>query len=304
MSDSNALLDARYSFSFEYCGHPEPRHVARFCGSWIGSAESLEEAHALAWGFERNRTMPHQPIAPKHAAVFKADPFAPDYNVTNPIICEVTRPGRTDGIRAFRRYDGTHVIYDPKLVTTDQWERTTGYPLPLFTPSPKPPGWSEEAETVNPSGHEVHVKVDTVNEIYVVQYGTVPHPPERTPFHIVDHRVNILHRELRTNARPSWMNRLELWSLYQTLMSEASRLHALNGWQSHCDLTPCLIPFEGRTVQCIVPAPVASSGPSPGPRRFRVARSEGALPMHLEEYDNGRQSVPALRDYTNITCLD
>lgn len=38
--------DARYSVAREYCGHPTARHVARFCGDWLG--QSATRAGALA----------------------------------------------------------------------------------------------------------------------------------------------------------------------------------------------------------------------------------------------------------------
>lgn len=42
--------DRRYSVSAEYCGHDKPRHVARFCGEWIGSAGSYQAAALLLAG--------------------------------------------------------------------------------------------------------------------------------------------------------------------------------------------------------------------------------------------------------------
>lgn len=30
--------DRRYTIAREYCGYAQPRHVARFCGDWLGQA--------------------------------------------------------------------------------------------------------------------------------------------------------------------------------------------------------------------------------------------------------------------------
>lgn len=40
--------DDRYSVDLEYCGEPYRKHVARFCGEWIGQASSSKEAWELA----------------------------------------------------------------------------------------------------------------------------------------------------------------------------------------------------------------------------------------------------------------
>jgi hypothetical protein len=49
-------LDERYSVRLEYCGYATPRWVARFCGDWIGQAETEEGAHALAAQFAKRLT--------------------------------------------------------------------------------------------------------------------------------------------------------------------------------------------------------------------------------------------------------
>jgi hypothetical protein len=40
--------DARYSIAQEYCGHAEPRFVARFCGEWIGQSKFYASALSMA----------------------------------------------------------------------------------------------------------------------------------------------------------------------------------------------------------------------------------------------------------------
>lgn len=40
--------DGRYTVTQEYCGQPKKRHVARFCGDWIGHADNSAGAWRLA----------------------------------------------------------------------------------------------------------------------------------------------------------------------------------------------------------------------------------------------------------------
>jgi hypothetical protein len=42
------LPDSRYTVTREGCGYPGPRYVSRFCGDWIGSADTRAGAVALA----------------------------------------------------------------------------------------------------------------------------------------------------------------------------------------------------------------------------------------------------------------
>lgn len=42
--------DSRYTVRKEYCGHAEPRFVARFCGEWIGQSKFYTSAVALCVG--------------------------------------------------------------------------------------------------------------------------------------------------------------------------------------------------------------------------------------------------------------
>ena len=39
--------DRRYTINLEYCGHARRRHVARFCGDWLGQAASRTAALAI-----------------------------------------------------------------------------------------------------------------------------------------------------------------------------------------------------------------------------------------------------------------
>lgn len=36
--------DARYTISLEWCGYRTQRHVARFCGEWLGQGETRLDA--------------------------------------------------------------------------------------------------------------------------------------------------------------------------------------------------------------------------------------------------------------------
>jgi hypothetical protein len=48
-------LDNRYSIRREFCGYATPRWVARFCGDWIGQAETRDVARELALQFAKAR---------------------------------------------------------------------------------------------------------------------------------------------------------------------------------------------------------------------------------------------------------
>jgi|GEM_PF-2958124 len=37
-------IDPRYTFSKEWCGYPEKRHVVRFCGEWVGQGRTKTDA--------------------------------------------------------------------------------------------------------------------------------------------------------------------------------------------------------------------------------------------------------------------
>ena len=40
--------DKRYTIDMEYCGYPVQRHVVRFCGDWVGSEPTQEQAERTA----------------------------------------------------------------------------------------------------------------------------------------------------------------------------------------------------------------------------------------------------------------
>lgn len=40
--------DHRYSIQLEFCGYRHRRHVVRFCGDYVGNAESRDQACAIA----------------------------------------------------------------------------------------------------------------------------------------------------------------------------------------------------------------------------------------------------------------
>jgi hypothetical protein len=42
------MVDNRYTCNLEYCGQAEPRWVVRFCGEWVGRADSKEDGILLA----------------------------------------------------------------------------------------------------------------------------------------------------------------------------------------------------------------------------------------------------------------
>lgn len=44
----SALPDARYTARLEFCGDAEPAFVVRFCGEWVGRADSPAECESVA----------------------------------------------------------------------------------------------------------------------------------------------------------------------------------------------------------------------------------------------------------------
>lgn len=44
----NNKLDKRYTVTLEFCGYAQVRHVARFCGEWIGQDLENKQAWVLA----------------------------------------------------------------------------------------------------------------------------------------------------------------------------------------------------------------------------------------------------------------
>ena len=51
MSVRQPRRDRRYTINLEYCGHARRRHVARFCGAWLGQAASRTAAQAIATAY-------------------------------------------------------------------------------------------------------------------------------------------------------------------------------------------------------------------------------------------------------------
>ncbi|NBU79676.1 MAG: hypothetical protein EBS50_11515, partial [Sphingomonadaceae bacterium] len=47
--------DKRYTIAQEFCGYPEPRWVARFCGEFIGQSKFKGSAMMLAIGHKAKR---------------------------------------------------------------------------------------------------------------------------------------------------------------------------------------------------------------------------------------------------------
>lgn len=47
--------DPRYTVSREFCGYKTARHVARFCGDWIGQGKDKSDAIMLCLAFADKR---------------------------------------------------------------------------------------------------------------------------------------------------------------------------------------------------------------------------------------------------------
>lgn len=48
MRVNHILRDRRYRIAREYCGYATRRHVARFCGDWLGQATTRQGALTIA----------------------------------------------------------------------------------------------------------------------------------------------------------------------------------------------------------------------------------------------------------------
>lgn len=78
----DGTLDGRYAVQLEFCGHADPRPVARFCGEWVGSADTHLRAALLcvahsnarrvadAWTFAGD--LVRRPASPPTAADHRA----------------------------------------------------------------------------------------------------------------------------------------------------------------------------------------------------------------------------------------
>ena len=64
MPNKRARRDRRYAIAREYCGFQRPRHVVRFCDSYIGAARSLPKAFAIARQHAAARASTLRPSAP------------------------------------------------------------------------------------------------------------------------------------------------------------------------------------------------------------------------------------------------
>lgn len=55
--------DPRYTVALEYCGYAKPRHVARFCGEWIGQGERASDVVMLCLAHADKREREIQSLA-------------------------------------------------------------------------------------------------------------------------------------------------------------------------------------------------------------------------------------------------
>jgi hypothetical protein len=55
VSHKDGTKDKRYRIASEYCGDEAKRHVARFCGEWLGQSISLGSAITLCVGHNAAR---------------------------------------------------------------------------------------------------------------------------------------------------------------------------------------------------------------------------------------------------------
>jgi len=53
----NLIKDERYSVNKEWCGHSKQKFVARFCGDWIGKAETKNKAWLLCIYHDDDRNL-------------------------------------------------------------------------------------------------------------------------------------------------------------------------------------------------------------------------------------------------------
>lgn len=55
MTNYPVSKDHRYTVEKEFCGHPAPQFIARFCNEWIGQSQFYSSAALLAIGHDANR---------------------------------------------------------------------------------------------------------------------------------------------------------------------------------------------------------------------------------------------------------
>ena len=53
---TNGKPDTRYTVTLEGTGHPQNRHVARWCGEWLGASPDKQDAWATCRNHQANRS--------------------------------------------------------------------------------------------------------------------------------------------------------------------------------------------------------------------------------------------------------
>lgn len=285
-------LDARYTFSYEYCGYETPRHIARFCDSWIGQSETLEGAQAIALAYEALRWPP--PPTPNESPIKRSN-FKETFG--NPFTREVTKPGRTDGCRVFERADGCLTVYDPRHQTIPAFQAATGQPLPPFPPSPALDVADLLALTPGPAAagpQDLVVSLDDKARLYCIRdHGSISH----WGYDVIARKTKALNRALdRLGEFES--GTIEAYQLYTSLMATAKARYDTTGKPFEFELSPQLTGLEGRRVE-------VRDQHGDAPRRFTVGKSTGWIPCHLElATSRTTGGGPARLEYATVTIID
>lgn len=121
---------------------------------------------------------------------------------------------------------------------------------------------------------QIQIKLNMEDRLYLIHFGT---GFTCLGFDVCLEKAKFLASELNM-PEPVWYEEPEeirvLYDYYSELCEMARIRHQNTGWKSRCWLTPQLIGLEGKRVEV-----VDCYGET---RRFKVGRSTGHCPCHLE----------------------
>lgn len=133
----------------------------------------------------------------------------------------------------------------------------------------------------------------TVNEksrLYVLEFGG---GYSCLGFDVLERRLNALLKEIVnlgfTPEAAAEIGTAERYRQYQSAIDFAEAYHKRTGWRSQSELTPELIGKEGRRVEV-----VHSFGKEREVTRFKVGKSTGFIPCHLELANSHSHGGPAV----------
>ena len=118
------------------------------------------------------------------------------------------------------------------------------------------------------------ITLDDENARYVIRN---PYGVSCLGYAVLDRRAKALAKELGEVPEGAY-GTLEAFHGYARLLDLAEARHRATGWRSQSQLTPELIGKEGKRVEVLHKWP----GSQPIRERFRVGKSTGFIPCHIE----------------------